>query len=597
MTGINRFQRAGWFLGIILACLVIHPLIGAALQGIFTCNLYTGHGSVFAQQKSRDLFSPLESSSARNVTPMEGPLDDKLRESIPREGQPLEGPIDPESYRLGPGDLLAVYVLGDIEDQLLARISADGLIRISSLGVFDTRNRSFKELREEILSAAEKRYRSGVIEVSLIELRSFKASVGGMVPAPGTYELTAADRVAALLEQAGGFLNPERILEESAPIEAELVIERRGEEAQDLKLPPYSTRRLQLIHRDGSRENVDLLLFLRAGLPEGNPYVSDGDFLLIPPLNPRSGVLGVFGAVNQQCLVEFVEGDNIERALALAGGLADLARLDSVEITRFTGETSEYNTIFVNLNDLRVKGFQLEPDDRIFVRQKQNYHLVHQVELRGEFLKPGFYPITEDSTTLLDVVMKAGGFTPRASLTEAVLTRDTGFDEDDPEFERLLLTQVRDMTPLEYQYFLLKTRELQGQVAADLYALFLEGDSTQNIFLRNGDLLYVPPVSRSVKVIGQVNHPGFISYISGESSKYYVNRAGGYAWNARKGKVRVIKANSGKWLKPGKTLIEEGDTVFVPEKPYVNTWDVVKDVLLILTQSATIYLVITQATK
>lgn len=596
MIPIRRIQGAGWLAAIVLFCLGINPLYGVMLQGIFACGANSHFGSAGAQEASKTQYYPLERTQKNVRAPLEGLLEKVQREEIPIEGQPLEGPVDPVTYRLGPGDLLAVYVLGEVGEEIVGRIAADGILRLTSLGIFDTRDRFLKEVKEEILRAAKKRYRTEEIEVSLVGLRAFKASVGGMVVAPGTYELTAMDRIATLLGKAGGFYNPEAFRTEELSNQPEPVLEKIAEEAEIPALPPYSTRRLKLIHRDGTSEIIDLLAFLRAGDPTGNPHVSDGDFLLVPPLNPRVGVLGIYGAVNQQGLIEYICGDDLKRALLLSGGLTQEARLDSVEITRFIGGNDQWETFYVSLDSQSVLHTPLLSDDRIFIRAKPDYHLRHQVELRGELMKPGFYPINESGTTLVDVVMQAGGFTSRASLGQAVLTRKAGIQEDDPEFERLLLTAVRDMTPLEYQYFMLKTREIKGWVAADLYALFVEGDSTQNGLLRDGDVLYVPQVTQSVKVAGQVTRPGIITHESEQSYKYYIEKAGGFAWNARKGRVRVIKAKSGKWIKPSRTTIEEGDVIFVPEKPYIDFWKTSKDIILVLTQFATIYLIITQTT-
>jgi protein involved in polysaccharide export with SLBB domain len=532
------------------------------------------------------------------MDPLEGPLHQLLREEISAEGQALEGAVDPQTYRLGPGDLIAVFIFGDIEDKILARVSADGLLTLRTLGVFDTRGKVFAEIRDAVMKAAQNRYQSQEIDVSLVELRSFKASIGGMVWAPGTYNLTAADRAITLLARAGGFYNPQRRKEaELTQIQQVMERQKKKEEKQIPELPSYSARRAQIIHQDGGVEKLDLLLFLRAGRYEGNPHLSDGDFLLVPPLNPKSGVIGVFGSVNHEGWLEYVEGDDLERAILLSGGLTLDADYDSIEIARFVGEGSEYRSFFVNLNDPGAWEIPLYPDDRIYVRSKPDFHPRHQVELRGEFVRPGFYPVGAKGTPLLEVIQKAGGFTPRASLKEATLTRKMGIELVDPEYERLRLTPISEMKPLEYQYYKTKTREKTGRVVVDLYALFYEGDSTHNVLVRDGDILEVPPITRAVSVTGQVKNPGIVTYKPGEPFTYYIEKCGGYSWNAKKSKIRVIKALSGMWVKPRTTLIEEGDTIFVPSKPEVDYWQVYKDIMLVVTQFATLYLVVVTASR
>lgn len=512
-----------------------------------------------------------------------------------QEGQPLEGPIDPETYRLGPGDVLGVFITGDVEEELLARIGADGLLRLRSLGIFDTRDKFFAEIRSEILKAARKSYKANNITISILELRNFKASVGGMVWAPGTYNMTAADRVVSLLARAGGFYNPARREQEAELTQVRTVIEREQKKKEEEKipeLPSYSARRTQITHKDGTKETVDLLLFLRAGMFEGNPYLRDGDFLLVPPLNPQTGVVGVYGAVNDQGMVEHLDGDNLEKILLLSGGLISSAMRDSVEITRFVGGTADYETFVVNLDSPTGLETPIYPDDRVYVRNIPEYHPRHQVELRGEFMKPGYYPVSSQGTSVREIIEAAGGFTHRASLKEATLTRKMGIELVDPEYERLMTTSVADMKPLEYQYFKTKSRESKGQVVIDLYSLFVDGDSTQNVLLRNEDILEVPPITEAVNVTGQVKQPGIVTYLPGKDYKYYIEQSGGFSWNAKKGKIRVIKALSGKWVKPKHTIIEEGDTIFIPEKAEIDYWQTYKDVMLVLTQFATLYLLV-----
>ncbi len=595
---MRNFLRTGYLLGITLFYLVVSHLFDiAAIELTGHCNITIGKFA-FAQNADRqEGFYPLESVPEQGVNPLEGPLHELLREELLQVKQPLEGAIDPDAYRLGPGDLIAVFIQNELEDQILARIAADGILRLRTLGVFETKGKYLTEVKAEILEAAARRYRTDNIIVSLLELRDFKASVGGMVWAPGTYNMTATDRVVSLLARAGGFYNPTRREEAVELTQLQQVIEREKKEEKIPKLPSYSARRAQVIHRDGNKENVDLLLFLRAGLYEGNPYLQDGDFLLIPPLNPKSGIVGVFGAVNHQGLVEYLEGDDLETILLLAGGITKEAMEDSVEITRFTGEKAAFTTSFIDLRDPYSLAIPILPDDRIYVRSIPNYHPSHQVELKGEFVKPGFYPVSFEGTPIYQMICQAGGFKPNASLREATLIRKMGIEIVDPEYERLRLTSVADMKPLEFQYYRNKSRERTGQVVIDLNMLIVEGDSSQNVLLRDGDVLEVPPVTQAVKVTGQVNQPGIITYKPGESYSFYIEKSGGYSWNASKSKIRVIKAISGKWLKPRKTVIEEGDTIFVPEKADINYWETYKDMMLVLTQFATLYLLVITINK
>ena len=54
--------------------------------------------------------------------------------------------------------------------------------------------------------------------------------------------------------------------------------------------------------------------------------------------------------------------------------------------------------------------------------------------------------------------------------------------------------------------------------------------------LREGDILFVPEYVSTVKINGAVMYPNTVLYKKGESLKYYINQAGGFASLAKKKK-------------------------------------------------------------
>jgi len=74
---------------------------------------------------------------------------------------------------------------------------------------------------------------------------------------------------------------------------------------------------------------------------------------------------------------------------------------------------------------------------------------------------------------------------------------------------------------------------------------------------------------------------------------YAIEEAAGFAWKARKGKIRVIKSSTGEWLKPNKKdIIEVGDMIFIPEKKDYNYLEITKDVMQVIVGIATTIIVI-----
>jgi len=90
----------------------------------------------------------------------------------------------------------------------------------------------------------------------------------------------------------------------------------------------------------------------------------------------------------------------------------------------------------------------------------------------GEVVKPGLIPITDVPLTVADSISQSGGLSPNADLTAATITRE-------------------------------------GKVIpVDLYALYYRGDSSQNLILKNGDILNIPENRfKKVFVMGEVLKP------------------------------------------------------------------------------------------
>jgi len=117
----------------------------------------------------------------------------------------------------------------------------------------------------------------------------------------------------------------------------------------------------------------------------------------------------------------------------------------------------------------------------------------------------------------------------------------------------------------------------------------VQGDK---IVLQDGDFVYISKNINAVVVSGQVKDPGLITFVPGKTLNYYIEQAGGLGWKAHKRKIRIIRADSGEWLKPEKDLvIYEGDTILVPYRPDWNYWEIFKDTIVVLSQIATLYLV------
>ena len=116
--------------------------------------------------------------------------------------------------------------------------------------------------------------------------------------------------------------------------------------------------------------------------------------------------------------------------------------------------------------------------------------------------------------------------------------------------------------------------------------------------LLDGDRIYIPRLTRTITVTGAVHSPGMQTLQSNGTFDSYLAAAGGFTKRARKSRIQIIKGRTGAWHYADSNIpIEEGDTIFVPEKPLHNRWAVFKNTVSVVAQLSTIAAVVYSLTK
>ena len=415
-----------------------------------------------------------------------------------------------------------------------------------------------------------------------IDVPMYSISVVGAVRNPGVYQLPPTSRISQAIKRAN-FI-PE--------------IETENQIQTPLSFTP--SKRNIVLKRGDKEINLDMEKYYILGEEKNNPYIKDGDIVVVPALKKQ---VTIGGAINNPGSIELVEGDKISDIIALALGLKKDAYLEEAEIVRFKENSIDTEIIAFNLQGIikdphNQEDLLLQDDDRIYIRSIPDFHEKKYIRIFGEVKFPGIYAIEENKTTLLEIMDKCGGITENSDLANAFIQRKRREDIVDPEFERLKLMLVQDMSELEYEYFKTKSRELRGKFSVAFEKLCRDKDENLDVVLKNNDYIYFPSKTVTVSVSGQVKNPGLITYLPEKNYLYYIEQAGGFSWNPRKSKIRIIRAKSGEWLKPDKdTIVEVGDMIFVPEKPDFDYWEFFKDFMAVSAQIATVFIVIKNATQ
>lgn len=446
-------------------------------------------------------------------------------------GPLLDAPISRTEYPLGPGDVVEVAIFGDYNDVFSISVTPEGSLVVPGIGIARVLGLNLEDAQDRVQALVGRFYRNVDVRLALSRVRTFKVFVVGDVPEPGMREASAATRVSEVLG----------------------AVARSG---------PVVRRNVTLRRAGGEEIRLDMRRFLQTGDVGSNPTLREGDALVVPTLDERVDVNGRLRFPGQY---EFRPGETLAQLLEVANGGAGFPAnaADTVRLVRFADAQSRSEHVFTRAQATGAEGarFVLRPFDAVYVTEVGNYKLQQAASVTGAVMRPGTYPIRQDTTTVRDLVQMAGGFAPNASLAEATLRRTAGGSS------RTTLENVPAELLTDDERRLLQVRA-QGDastVVVDFERLFVAGAQALDVPVRSGDVLTVPEARNQVTVLGGVRTPGILPYYPGQPVSYYVRLAGGYARNADAGAVRVIKARQGTpmhWRDVDE--MEPGDTVIVP---------------------------------
>ena len=320
-----------------------------------------------------------------------------------------------------------------------------------------------------------------------------------------------------------------------------------------------------------------------------------------------------------------------------AGGLKKNAYQRSAEITRRhisqDGMTTE--KIDVDLETALAgepeQNLLLRDYDHLVVRPIPELEFDRTVEVEGEFRFPGEYPIRRGET-LGSLIERAGGYTARAYLKGAVLTRESAREVQRQRLNQLIrqveesvlssaeqtIGGAMDAETVKSQEAALEAKkellaklrasEITGRVVVRLTPLEELRRSQYDIELEDGDILRVPERPGVVHVVGEVFNETSLLYQPDRTVSDYLRRVGGMTKDADKKQVSVIRADGSvisrqqgrgglvfwdkefnQWSFGGFMNLEldPGDTIVVPRKLDRMLWfRTTKDITQIVFQIA-----------
>lgn len=317
-----------------------------------------------------------------------------------QESQP-SAPVAPSSpgmdiqgikaYLLGPGDVLDIRVFG--QPDLSSTVQVDGDGNLSSLPFLElpikAKCRSEKDVQKDITTAYAKFINNPQVSVRITERNSRQpATVFGAVRQATRVEMKRKVRLNELMAVSGGFT--ERAAGTIQILHTEpLMCPEPGEEALAAPI-------------DGTKIPLQIVKIsdLRAGLPDANPYIRPGDYVLVTEAEP----VYITGAVLSPGGLYLRDQLMLSRALAMVGGARKEAKLNDVKVYRQVPGSPNQEVIHVDVAAIKKN---LKPDFLL-----QAYDVI-------EVTEAGMFSSSRIGATLVGAL--TGGLTGAISTTGTYL--------------------------------------------------------------------------------------------------------------------------------------------------------------------------------
>lgn len=399
----------------------------------------------------------------------------------------LSGPV-PESYRVGPGDVLVLVLTGDVELVHQLAVNREGFVVIPQVGQLFVNTLQMSELRGLLRQRLARSY-SGItrgttsFDVTLARLRTIQVYVVGEVTQPGAYQLASVATVLNALYAAGG-------LTERGNLRT-IRVERQGETAAVF----------------------DLYDYLLEGGTASDIVLEQGDRIFVPIRGTR---VAVAGAVERPAIYELHGGEQLADLLGMAGGFRPDARVERLTVYRILppGERrpgpAPRAALDVSLGTpaddagiVSIPPFPLVAGDSVAVDSVLPPERSLHVTIGGMVNQPGRFAWSPDMT-LHELVLLARGPRVGADLREAEIARlpaDRG--------QGTLAQAFR--VPLDSTYLL--ERDSLGRYMGAAGVAFPAPGTAPRVVLEPFDhvTIFQQPefeLQRTVTVTGQVAFPG-----------------------------------------------------------------------------------------
>ena len=296
-------------------------------------------------------FQQLVATTAERFLPIFGA---SLFNGVPSTFAPVSDIPADANYVIGPGDTLAIQIVGQVNLQYNLTVDRTGAINVPNLGPVHVAGVPFGQVDAFLTRQFGRLYRGFTLTANIGSLRSIQVFVVGQARRPGSYSISSLSTLLNAVFASGGPAND------------------------------GSLRDIQ-VKRDGNTiVHFDLYDLLLHGDKTNDIRLLSGDVIFIPFVGPQ---IAVSGSVNTPAIYELKSPTTIEQAVELSGGATVVASTSFARLERIY----EHQMRSVQDVNLSTEGTQVLQNGDILTISPIVERFRNAVTLRGNVASPGRY--------------------------------------------------------------------------------------------------------------------------------------------------------------------------------------------------------------
>ena len=467
-------------------------------------------------------------------------------------------------YLISIGDTINLKMWGSFDFETKTTVDSQGNIFIPKVGTVNVLGMRNDKLSVSIENAIKKVFKKSVyIYADLESYQPVSIFVTGAVNKPGLYEGLSSDSVIQFIDKAKGI---------------------------DSKSGSY--RKIKILRQNKNIYSVDLYTFLLSGSLELFQFHM-GDVVVVESVE---NYIEITGDVKRPYRFEML--NNSVTLGEVLNVVLPNPTLTNFTVTKYNQDNEQSIAIYAIKENLNMKIHSGESINFIHDHNSKNIEVeisgehsnIHNLVVKkGTSLKEVFESIimTDMSDTTSFQLYRKSTAAQQKSLLEAQLN----------DLEAKTLTAgsltVEEATIRKQEAELVmnfiqraKKVEPKGQVVIN------EDSNLSQVYLEDGDNIYIPKRSHMVVVQGEVMLPSAQTYVEGMSFDDYINSCGGYSFRANSENILIIQKNGKVNSYDADSMfrsdykIHPGDSILVLGKIDTKYLQVIKDITQIVYQLA-----------